>query len=145
MFKHILVPTDGSPLSERAAVGAVQMAKALAARVTAVTVSVPFHVFSLDPNMVSDTEDVYRADCEKRADGYLAVVEKAAKAAGVAFDGVHVSAEHPYAAIIEAAGQRACDVICMASHGRKGLVALVLGSETVKVLTHSAIPVVVWR
>ena len=145
MFKHILVPTDGSPLSERAALGAVQMAKTMSARVTAITVSVPFHVFSADPVMVTDTEDVYREACEKRAAGYLAAVGKAAKAAGVAFDGMHVSAEHPYAAIIEAASQKACDVICMASHGRKGLAALVLGSETVKVLTHSTIPVVVWR
>jgi nucleotide-binding universal stress UspA family protein len=145
VFKHILVPTDGSPLSERAALGAVQLAKSLSARVTAVTVSVPFHVFSADPVMVSDTEDVYREGCEKRAAGYLAVIGKVAKEAGVAYDGMHVSAEQPYAAIIEAAEQKACDVICMASHGRKGLVALVLGSETVKVLTHSTIPVVVWR
>jgi nucleotide-binding universal stress UspA family protein len=132
VFKHVLIPTDGSPLSERAALGAVQLAKSLAARLTAIRVSVPYWVFALNPAKASVSEDTYRNNCEKRA-------------AGVAFDGIHVFAEHPYAAIIEAAQDNDCDAICMASHGHKGLAALVLGSETVQVLTHSSIPVLVWR
>jgi nucleotide-binding universal stress UspA family protein len=145
MFKHILVPTDGSPLSESAARSAIQFAKSISARVTAITVSIPFHVFSTDAVMVTDTEDIYQEHCNKRAAKYLDAVGKLAKAAGVPFEGMHMFHEQPHVAIIEAAGKKGCDVICMASHGRKGLSALVLGSETVKVLTHSKIPVVVWR
>jgi nucleotide-binding universal stress UspA family protein len=132
-------------LSDRAALGAVQLAKSLSARVTAINLSIPFRVFAMNPRKVSVTEGTYREECEKRAAGYLSVIGKAAEAAGVAFDGMHVFAEQPYAAIIEAADDKDCDVICMASHGHKGLAALVLGSETVQVLTHSRIPVVVWR
>ncbi len=145
MFKHILVPTDGSPLSEAAARNAVQFAKSTSARVTAVTVSVPFHVFSTDAVMITDTESTYVDDCNKRSAKYLDAVGTLAKAAGVTFAGVHLFHEQPYAAIIEVASKHGCDVICMASHGRKGISALVLGSETVKVLTHSKIPVLVWR
>ena len=145
MFKHILIPTDGSPLSGRAALGAVQLAKSLSARVTAINVSVPYRVFAMNSRKVSVTEGSYREECEKRASGYLGLIRKAAEATGVACDGMHVFAEQPYAAIIEAADDKDCDVICMASHGHKGLAALVLGSETVQVLTHSRIPVVVWR
>lgn len=145
MFKHILIPTDGSPLSERAALGAAQLAKTLSARLTAITVSIPFHVFALNPAKVSVTEANYRENCERRAAPYLDVVRRAAWAAGVPYDAMHVFAEQPYAAIIEAAEDKDCDAICMASHGHKGLAALVLGSETVQVLTHSKIPVVVWR
>ena len=145
VFKHILIPTDGSPLSDRAALGAVQLAKSLSARVTAINVSVPFRVFAMNPRKVSVTEGSYRAECEKRASGSLGLISKAAAAAGVTFGGMHVFAEQPYAAIIEAAEDQECDAICMASHGHKGLAALFLGSETVQVLTHSRIPVVVWR
>jgi len=145
VFKHILIPTDGSPLSERAARGAAQLAKSLSARVTAISVSVPYWVFAINPAKVSDSEETYRNKCEKRAAGHLEVVRQASETAGVAFAGMHVFAEHPHAAIIEVAGDKDCDAICMASHGHKGLAAVVLGSETVQVLTHSKIPVVVWR
>ena len=145
MFKHILVPTDGSPLSERAALGAAKLAQSLSARVTGISVSVPFRVYAMNPAKGSDTEETYREKREKRAAGYLEVVRQASEEAGVAFAGMHVFAEHPYAAIIEAAQENDCDAICMASDGHQGLAALVLGSETVQVLTHSKIPVVVWR
>ena len=145
MFKHVLVPTDGSPLSETAARNAVQFAKSISARVTAINVSTPFQVLSTDAVMITDTESVYLEHCNKRSTKYLDAVGKLAKAAGVTFEGVHVFHEQPHAAIIDAASKYGCDVICMASHGRKGLSALVLGSETVKVLTHSTIPVLVWR
>jgi len=145
MFKHVLIATDGSPLSESAAHSAVQLAKSLSAQVTAITVSPPFHVFTTRYIMVADTEDAYNEDCERRARETLEVVRTAAESAGVSFEGIHVFHEHPYAAIIEAADTKVCDAISMASHGRNGTIALVVGSETMKVLTHCKIPVVVWR
>ena len=145
MFKHILVATDGSQLSEKAALSALQLAKSMSARLTAVTVSVPFHVFAIDAVMLTDTEEVYTKECKTKAEQYLRAIKTAAASSGLSFEGVHAIHDHPYAAIIETAQQRGCDAICMASHGRRGISALVLGSETMKVLTHSQIPVVVWR
>jgi nucleotide-binding universal stress UspA family protein len=145
MFKHILIPTDGSEVSERAIPKTVAFAKSMSAKVSGLTVSEPFHVFAADPVMVTDTEDVYKAHCEKRATEYLNAIKKAAEAAGVAFTGLHVFSAQPYMTIISTASAHGCDLICMASHGRRGVSALVLGSETVKVLTHSKIPVLVWR
>jgi nucleotide-binding universal stress UspA family protein len=145
MFKHILVPTDGSKLSGAAAQNAVELAKSMGARVTAITVSKPFRASTADYVMPADTEAAYNSECVKQAATSLGAVANVAKSSGVAFEGVHVFGEQPYAAIIGAAGQNGCDVICMASHGRKGVAALVLGSETVKVLTHSKIPVLVCR
>ncbi len=95
--------------------------------------------------MLTDTEEVYKAQCERQAEKYLRVIKTAAESSGLSFEGIHVFHDHPYAGIIETANNKGCDVICMASHGRRGITALVLGSETMKVLTHSKIPVVVWR
>lgn len=145
MFKHVLVATDGSQLSEKAALNAVQLAKSMSARLTAVTASTPFHVFATDAVMVTDTEDVYNEECKRRAEKYLGVVKTAAESSGLSFEGIRVFHDHPYAAIIDTASNRGCDVICMASHGRRGIAALVMGSETMKVLAHSKVPVVVWR
>jgi len=145
MFKHVLVATDGSRLSETAALSAVQLAKSLSASLTAVTASTPFHVVAIDAAMLTDTEEVYMKHCTQQAEKYLRVIKTAAMSAGLSFEGIHVFHDHPYAAIIETANSKGCDVICMASHGRRGVTALVLGSETMKVLTHSKIPVVVWR
>ena len=145
MFKHVLVATDGSQLSEKAALNAVQLAKSMSARLTAVTASIPFHVFATDAVVVTDTDDVYKEECNRQAEKYLGVIKTAAESSGLSFEGIHVFHDHPYAAIIDTASNRGCDLICMASHGRRGIAALVLGSETMKVLTHSKIPVVVWR
>ena len=145
MFKHILIATDGSPLSERAALRAVHLAQTLSAQVTAIHVSDPFHVHSPKPSTDPNAAESYNRDCERRAAAYLAVVGNAAAAAGVAFDSVHVSAPHASADIVAAADDKGCDVICMASHGRTGLAAVFLGSAAVDVLTHSHIPVLIWR
>jgi nucleotide-binding universal stress UspA family protein len=145
MFKHLLIATDGSPLSEQAGRRAVALAKALGAQATGLTVSLPFRVFTADYVMVNETEDAYNRECRNQAAGYLASIEKEASAAKVAWEEIHVFHEQPHAAIIEVAQQRGCDLICMASHGRSGLTALVVGSVTMKVLTHSRIPVLVWR
>ena len=145
MYKHILIPTDGSQLSEKALKQGLALAKSIGAKVTAITVSETFHTFSLDPVMVTDTPAQYEKDCEARAQRYLGVAHDAAEAAGVPCEVMHVMHDHPHAAIINAAKEKGCDLIFMASHGRKGVSAVVLGSETVKLLTHSNIPTLVCR
>lgn len=145
MFKTILIPTDGSELSGRAIRQGVDLAKGLGATVVGLTVTMPFRVFALEPTMVTDTAEKYEHDMRAFAKKNLSIVEAAAKQAGVPCRILTCSGEHPYEEIIKAAEEDKCDAICMASHGRRGVSALVLGSETVKVLTHSRIPVVVVR
>lgn len=145
MHSHILVPTDGSELSDEAVQYGITLAKAANARVTGVTVSPPFHAFSTDPEMIEETVETYRKRINTVAAQRLDKVSDAAKAAGVNCEVVHAEHEHPYKAIIDIANNKGCDLIVMASHGRRGLTAIVLGSETVKVLTHSTIPVLVYR
>jgi len=143
MYKNILIATDGSDLSASAVKEGVYLAKALAAKVTAVIVSEPFHWF--DPNMVEGAEAAYREGSNQTAARILGAAADAAKAMGVACETVHVEEERPYVAIIDTAKAKNCDLIVMASHGRRGMSAVILGSETVKVLTHSKIPVLVCR
>jgi len=145
MFKNILIPTDGSELAWKAVEHGTALAKSVGAKVTVVTVSLPFHIFTLDPLVVEDTAAQYKTRMEEHAAKLLATMANAAKAAGVPCETVHVVHEHPYQAIIDTAVARGCDLITMASHGRRGVSALLLGSETVKVLTHSKIPVLVHR
>lgn len=145
MFKKILIPTDGSPLSVAAITQGVALAKETGAKVVGLTVSIPFHTFALDPMMVADTRETYKEDCEERSAKYLGAIKTAAQAAGVPCEVAHVTAEHPYEAIIDTATKAGCDLIFMASHGRKGVSGLVLGSETHKVLTHTKLPVLVCR
>jgi len=145
MYKHILLPTDGSPLSEIAIEGGVGLAKALGARVTGLHVIEPFHLIMGGAEMMGDTKEQYEKDSLIRAQKCLATLTVAAKQAGVTCDGVSEKAAHPFEAIIAAAQSRACDLIVMASHGRRGIRGLLLGSETIKVLTHSRIPVLVLR
>ena len=145
MYRHILIPTDGSALSEMAIRQGVVLAKAIGAKVTALTVSPPFHVFDVDPVMVTSTPAHYAKESAARAEKYLAVARVEAGIAGVPCETLHVTQDHVYQAIIDTAGAKGCDLIFMASHGRKGMSALVLGSETYKVLTHGKIPVLVCR
>ena len=145
MYTHILIPTDGSELSKMALEEGVALAKALGARVTVVTVTTPFHVITGSPDMLTDTPERYKEHMAALAGRYLDVAKNIATAAGVACDLVHVEHEHPYQAIINTAQNGGCDAIQMASHGRRGISAILLGSETLKVLTHSTIPVIVCR
>jgi nucleotide-binding universal stress UspA family protein len=145
MYKNILIPTDGSELSDNAVRHGVGLAKTLGAKVTAVTVTLPFHVFAIDPATVTDTPADYEKHAKQHAGRILDAVSKAATAANVTCKTVHLVHEHPYDAIIKTADAEGCDLILMASHGRRGMAALVLGSETVKVLTHTKIPVLVYR
>ena len=144
MYKHILIPTDGSDLSKKAIKQGAAFAKSLRAKVTAVTVTPTFHLIADEPLMFTAIED-YRKDSAVRAKKLLDVAKSAAKAAAIRFEGVHAVNDQPYAAIISTARKKGCDLIYMASHGRKGISALILGSETTKVLTHSKIPVLVCR
>ena len=145
MYKHILIPTDGSDLSKDAVQYGISLAKSANAKVTGITVSTPFHVFAVDSDMLTDTSESYKKRMTSVATKYLGQVKDAAAEAGISCDTVHVEHEHPFQAIIDAAKTKGCDLIVMASHGRRGISAIVLGSETVKVLTHSTIPVLVYR
>jgi nucleotide-binding universal stress UspA family protein len=145
MHTHILIPTDGSDLSDEAIQYGTALAKAVNAKVTGVTVLPPIHVLAVEPEMVADTLESYRQCMTTVAAQRLAKVKEAADPAGVSCEVMHVEHEHPYKAIIDVANSKACDLIVMASHGRRGLSAIVLGSETLKVLTHSTIPVLVYR
>jgi nucleotide-binding universal stress UspA family protein len=123
----------------------VLFAKEIGAKITAVTVTEPFQVVSVKPSQLEYTPIEYKKHAESHANRVLGVVSAAAKSAGVVCDTLHTEHEHIYQAIIEAAEARKCDLIVMASHGRRGVSAVVLGSETVKVLTQSNIPVLVYR
>jgi nucleotide-binding universal stress UspA family protein len=141
MYKHILIPTDGSDLSYDAIEHGIALAKAVGARVTALTVTEPFYVSAFEPSMVEQ----YKKHIAALATKHLDAAKNAASASGVPCETMRLEHEQPFQAIIDAAESQGCDVIVMASHGRRGISAIVLGSETVKVLTHSPIPVIVVR
>lgn len=147
MFKNVLIPTDGSKLSQKAVKQGVAFAKSIKARVTACFVVEPFQPYYFGeyspPDMPTAKEFERRA--QEAGKTYLQQVEKAARAAGLAYSGLVVKSDTPYQGIINAAKKGRCDLIFMASHGRSGLSGLLLGSETHKVLTHSKIPVLVSR
>jgi nucleotide-binding universal stress UspA family protein len=145
LFKNILVATDGSDLAAKAVEQGIRFAKDIGAKVTAVTVTEPFNVFSLAPSQLEYIPIEYKKHAEAHAEKVLDTVSAAAKSAGVICETLHVEHAQVYQAIIDAASARKCDLIVMASHGRRGVSAVVLGSETVKVLTHSKIPVLVYR
>ena len=141
MYKHILIPTDGSDLSHEAIEHGIALAKAVGARVTALTVTEPFYVSAFEPSMVEQ----YKKHVAALATKTLDAAKNAASTSDVPCETMRLEHEQPFQAIIDAAESQGCDVIVMASHGRRGVSAIVLGSETVKVLTHSPIPVVVVR
>ncbi len=145
MFKHILIPTDGSDLSRKALLYGVQLAKESKAKVTALTVRPPYVIGSMDMIGVVGSQDEFEAETQRYADYALTQARMAADAAGVSIESVQDVGDQPYRAIIDCAKRHGCDLIVMASHGRRGVSALLLGSETVKVLTHSTTPVLVYR
>ncbi|HEY0488234.1 MAG TPA: universal stress protein [Telluria sp.] len=145
MFKHILLPTDGSAASDIAIQHGVQLARDMGAKITGVHVVAPFHTFTYRADMIEDTEEQYEKDSEELARKLLATIERQAQECGVACDLVVARSDDAYQAIIETATGRGCDLIVMASHGRRGVRGLLLGSETQKVLTHSTLPVLIYR
>jgi nucleotide-binding universal stress UspA family protein len=146
-YKHILVPTDGSALSLKAAKEAASLAKDLKARITAIYVITPY-MPSLDAEgalISTHDQKKYQAASEKFAGVATGKIAAAAAASKVKCDELHVTGPEPWDAIVSAAKARKCDLIVMASHGRSSLAGLLLGSETTKVLTHSKTPVLVCR
>jgi nucleotide-binding universal stress UspA family protein len=147
MFKNILVPTDGSSLSRKAIKRAVQLAKEQNARVTGFYVGPAWKSGSNDDSIsyryVSPQQ--HAASVDKAAKHVLDVVRKEAAKAGVPCSCSHAAYDYPYLKIVEAAERNRCDLILMATHGRRGISRLLLGSETSKVLAHSRIPVMVCR
>lgn len=147
MFKHILVPIDGSELSSEAVRKAVAFAKEAGARVTFFYAKPDYPVAFYGEGALIDptTPEKFAEMAENQARDILGAGERAALEAGVACGTRSDTSDSPYEAIINAASQLGCDLIFMASHGRRGLSGLLLGSETQKVLTHSKIPVLVYR
>ncbi|WER47931.1 universal stress protein [Cupriavidus sp. WKF15] len=145
MFQHLLLPVDGSPLSESAFRQGIAFARDAGARVTALQVIPDFHTYTYQVEMLASTRDQYARDATKAVEDYLDTMAAEAAAAEVACDTVAVIHDHPYEAIINTAVEKGCDLIVMASHGRRGLQGVLIGSETQKVLTHSRIPVLVYR
>jgi nucleotide-binding universal stress UspA family protein len=147
MFKHILIPTDGSPVAAKAVKAGVTFAKEIGAKVTGYYALDALQPYLYSEGYILNGKLIARLDKRARNIGkrYVAGIGRAAKAAGVPFQAVVTKADTPYGGIIAAARKQYCDVIFMASNGRRGLAGLVMGSVTHKVLTHSRIPVLVYR
>lgn len=147
MYKHILIPTDGSELSDKAIDAGIRFANHIGARVTGFTAVPEYHIPGESELMsrrgVSPLEHDQKT--KQQADLALQKIADRARAAGVAYDAGYEQSDYPYQAIIRAAEKNGCDLIFMASHGRRGISALVHGSETQGVLTHSKIPTLVYR
>jgi nucleotide-binding universal stress UspA family protein len=143
MFKHLLVPTDGSELSLRAAKMAIELAQTCHARIHALHVVPPFHTVSYMAEMLAATELTYTQESIARAERYLADVRDLAAKADVPCDTSYVLDDRPHQVIAQTAADKHCDLIVMASHGWRGLNRLLLGSETHKVLLKSNVPVLV--
>lgn len=145
MYTNILIATDGSELASRAVEHGTKLAKSIGANVLLLTVTERFHVLTLSPDQLEETPASFREHMQRQADRILAEATEIANNLGIKAQTLHVEDDAPYRAIIRTAEDRCCDVIVMASHGRGGVSALVLGSETMKVLHHSNIPVLVVR
>jgi nucleotide-binding universal stress UspA family protein len=145
MYKRILIPSDGSEASQRAVLAAIDFARELGAEVVGLSVTPEFHVLSTHSEVLEDTPAQFAANGAARARRILADVENSAREAGVAYRGEHAVDDDPWSAIVGTGERLGCDLIVMASHGRRGLKGLLLGSETQKVLLHSTIPVLVHR
>ena len=144
MFKRILLPTDGSDITTKAMNTAITLAKSVGAQVYAVSVKEPFPYSAISEMQPTPPQEFFDAQ-ERIAAARVKVVSDACAAAGVPCQAHTVEALHPWEAIIDHAKRTECDLLVMASHGRRGVAALLLGSETQKVLTHSAVPVLVVR
>jgi len=145
MYTHLLLPTDGSTLSSHAVDEGLALAKALGAKATILTVVEPFHAFNVSSELLAEVRENYEKSSRDSAGKVLQAAADRADALGVRAETVLAHGEHPDRQIIEAATSAGCDLVMMASHGRRGVDALLLGSVTQKVLTHSSLPVLVLR
>ncbi|SDD39052.1 Nucleotide-binding universal stress protein, UspA family [Cupriavidus sp. YR651] len=144
MFKHVLLPVDGTELSQKAVTAAISFARTNGARLTPY-MCVPEYPFVSSSDAGHEKRSVFEKRVKDEAQAELSKIEAAAAQAGVPCQGAISVSAAPYRGIIAMANELECDVIFMASHGRSGLSGLLLGSETQKVLTHSQIPVLVFR
>jgi nucleotide-binding universal stress UspA family protein len=147
MYKHILIPTDGSPVAMKAVASGVEFAREAGAKVTLFT-AVPEYTLPREGDVISGRFVSIEEHDQRSREKALAVLAPAvdlARAAGLAFETDHAQRDQPWQAIIDAAKRHGCDAIFMSSHGRKGLSRLVHGSQTIDVLTHSSIPTLVFR
>lgn len=148
MYSHILIPIDGSELSIHAAHQAIELAKLCKAKVSAIMVSPTFRRLQ-ENGFIAPVSDIlserWEAQMAQRAQAPLQSVADHAKRAGVECETLHVLGDAPYEAIIDAANRNGCDMIAMGSHGHGGVKQFLVGSETARVLSHTKIPVVVYR
>jgi nucleotide-binding universal stress UspA family protein len=144
MYKRILFPTDGSDITAKALTSALELARLSGAELVALAVKEPFPYSAISEMQPVPPQEYYDAQTRVAA-ARLKLVSDAAAAAGVVCRELAAEALHPWQAILDTAKVESCDVIVMASHGRRGVTALLLGSETQKVLTHSTLPVLVVR
>jgi nucleotide-binding universal stress UspA family protein len=142
MFKRILVPTDGSEITTKAVTTAVELARAGGGQLSTISVKEPFPYSAISEMQPVPPQEFYDAQ-ERIAAARVKAVVDAAKAAGMECHGHTVEALHPWEAILDHAKAQQCDLIVMASHGRRGVAALLLGSETQRVLIHSTLPVLI--
>lgn len=145
MYTHLLLPTDGSKLSSHAIDQGLALAASVGAKATILTVVEPFHSFNASSDLLAEVREDYEKNAKASAEKLLQAAADKAGAAGVEAETVLIRDDHPHQRIIDAAAERGCDLIVMASHGRRGVSALLMGSVTQKVLTHSTTPVLVIR
>jgi nucleotide-binding universal stress UspA family protein len=145
MFKHVLIATDGSELAERAVAQGLELAKAIGAQVTVVTATEPWAAVVTGETALMFPAGDYERGAAEHAAKILGQAMNLARKAGVACDSVHIKEQFPAEGIIAAAKEKGCDLIVMASHGRRGIARLLLGSEATKVLTLSSVPVLICR
>jgi nucleotide-binding universal stress UspA family protein len=145
MYKHILIATDGSEIAGKAMTHGIDLAKALGAKLSAVTVTEPYEAVVVVETMVLTLPADYKKQCVESAAKILSVVTSAAEAAGIECDALHQDNRWPYEGVIEAAEKVGADLIVIGSHGRRGIEGLLIGSQTTKLLTYSKIPALVVR
>jgi nucleotide-binding universal stress UspA family protein len=145
MYRHILIATDGSELADKALAHGLALAKAVSAKATVVTVTEPWVAVAPAEVAIAFPVDEYEAAASARAREILAAATELAKKSGIACETTHVKDRFPAEGILDAAKEKGCDLIVMASHGRRGLTKLLLGSQAVEVLTHSTVPVLICR
>src|SRR6218665_3833299 len=143
MYGRILLPTDGSDFATRGVDHGLALAKAFDIPVTVITVDVPLSGFALESVVQGEAYDSYNRAVEENAADLEAKIRAKATAAGVAMEFVSEVNMSAASAIIEAAEARKCGLIVIASHGRRGISRLMLGSQTAEVLAHSKVPVLV--
>jgi nucleotide-binding universal stress UspA family protein len=145
VFKHLLIATDGSELADKAVEKGLTLSKQLGAKVTIVTVTEPWTAAVTGEMGLAFPIEEYEEGCAANAAKILTAAEAMAKSSGASYETLHIKNSFPAEGIVEAAKARSCDLIVMASHGRRGLSRMLLGSQANEVLTHSAIPVLIWR